>query len=1094
MQQLGGFPKLGVERRQESPIINGDQQANTKAKQIGWHLRQAAGMDSSPESKEDTDYWGHETVAGSHGAQVTTKVPVTTGFVHSNENIAQRFPKKPLSPNSDLATQLHEDFHHMMGRIEQKHGVQARQNLAYNLWHSIPLHGTAHHYDYGAYMAGNLPDARRPEEAIASLHNYLNDPAARDEYHSAYGHGDVTRQSAHDQMKQAFKHLQRMTKKADIRWMKRRYSMKELQNLVHDRPPITLPEGAKPEVAHQKPKAAENETLRMEKSEDLQKLAKRVLDPSLGYTIRHNITTHVNPYELNPSKRRYHILEVSAHSPDGTKVGNTIIGDNDVGLEASNTFVHPEHRRRGLASAMYAHAEKLMGKKMLPSRSQTLDGQALWSGTQGEFAKHEEDDEGMRLLAHPNRDERRMALKLGTINDRHLMRAFYDEDPSIQMDALHHPAMSHESLMALMHMPQSEAMQLLGMKHKLFNREHLKALYDHHAQSGTPAVMDAVTASDKLYPELMERMYADGNASRSLLARTDVPASIVRAAIEKHFVPGHNTKGPERYLTIEALKSPHAPHDLVEQAIKNGDEGIQLAAAKSPGLRPDIADDILKRGHVPNAPGAFLRSALARSPFATEKHLDTALEDHNPLVRAAVFSTESPLLKQKHVDRAIEKGHLHDILVALKSKAANPGHLSKLAQHKDPKIQGLYTAYQQKDALKKYEAELGTFLKKNNLQEVDPNSDIVRDMLGYNHNLLSTFEAAKFLIAGNAPSLDQVRRSLWQADGDPEKAALLAYGLDVNDGNLRALRAIRDLKEHKKAEPVSEVPQDILPGVAEASKAAESVQRAYQDRFVFPVKLGGKHSEGTLLARDNVGGHVYLLKPGSGPISPAAGDAEEAASQSRREAGFWHVADDWGLGDYLPRTDLILINNKEYACMELLPWKYKTLDKLKKDDESLPQKLLGPYLKSGALHKWAVLDYVLGNPDRHANNLMADDTGDTPHADVKLIDHGSAMAGDDFDPANDQNSFVPYYLRAWVIGPFNSLSVTDKLKVMPRVDDHMADELHDWVSHLHAHELGAQLLRYGVNPEPAIARLAKLKVLMSQEPVDLAINKLWVTT
>jgi ADP-ribose pyrophosphatase YjhB (NUDIX family) len=709
------------------------------------------------------------------------------------------------------------------------------------------------------------------------------------------------------------------------------------------------------------------------------------------------------------------------------------------------------------------------------------------------YKKHEEDDEVMRLLLHPNRDERRMALKLGTVNDRHLMRALTDEDPSIQTDALNHPAMTHGSLMSLMHAPQTENLQLLGMNHKLFNREHLRALYDSHSKKKTQPIMDAITASDKLYPELMERMYHDGNGNRNLIARTDAPASIVNDAIEKHFVPGADQKGPHRYMTIEALRHPQAKHELAEKAIHEGDAGIQLAAAVSPGLPPAVAEDYLRRG--PTSPGkdSFLRAALVRSPFATERHLDLGLEDPHPLVRAAVFDTQSPLLKPKHVDRAIEKGHLHDILMALKSKAANPGHLSKLANHKDPAVRTLSDAYRQKSGLKKFESNLGMFLKKNNL-DVDPNSDIVRDMLGYNHNLMSTFDAAKFLIAGNQPSLDQVRKALWQHDGDVEKAALTAYGLEVNEGNLRALRAIRDISQHKKSGALSIDVKSVQPGVEEASDTAQAVERSFKDHFVFPVKLGGKHSGGTLIARDNKGGEVYLLKPGSGGISPAAGDQEESASQSRREAAFWHIADMWGLGEYLPQADLVIIDGKEFAAIRLLPWKYKTVDKLKKDDETLPQKLLGPYLKAGAIHKWAVLDYVLGNPDRHANNLMADFSNEAPHADVKLIDHGSAMAGEGFDPANDQNSFVPYYLRAWVIGPFNSLSISDKLKVMPRVDDHIADELNGWVSNLHAHDLQSQLLRYGIDPEPAMERLSHIKTLMSKEPVDLAINKLWITT
>jgi hypothetical protein len=164
------------------------------------------------------------------------------------------------------------------------------------------------------------------------------------------------------------------------------------------------------------------------------------------------------------------------------------------------------------------------------------------------------------------------------------------------------------------------------------------------------------------------------------------------------------------------------------------------------------------------------------------------------------------------------------------------------------------------------------------------------------------------------------------------------------------------------------------------------------------------------------------------------------------------------------------------------------MDKVKEEDPGRVLQVLGRNLKAGALHQWAVLDFVLGNPDRHANNLMVRDDS------VQLIDHGSAMAGPDFDPAHDKYSFTPFYLRAWASGKFSVMDAADKLKAMPRLDHKTEEQLRAWVDGLHASDLDKILYRYGVNPEPARERLAKLKVLMTQDPADLAINKLWVTT
>lgn len=365
---------------------------------------------------------------------------------------------------------------------------------------------------------------------------------------------------------------------------------------------------------------------------------------------------------------------------------------------------------------------------------------------------------------------------------------------------------------------------------------------------------------------------------------------------------------------------------------------------------------------------------------------------------------------------------------------------------------------------------------------------VVSAMLGYRHDLAGALEAARFLTGGGVRTPEQVRQGLWEADGEVEEGALLAYGLDPSEANLRALRAVRAMTRTAKAEPQAATAQDVQPGDPDASEAAEEVERAFTDRFVMPVELGGKHSKGSLLARDQDSGRVWLLKPGSGGQTPAAGAREEPASQSRREAAFWHVADLWHLGEFYPRADLLLVDGREYAAIQLLPWSFETLDKALKIDANRGRAALEPYLKDGMLHRWAVVDYVLGNPDRHANNLMIRGT------DVRLIDHGSAMAGEAFDPAHDQYSFTPYYLRAWCTGRFSKMDAAAKLKGMPRISREAEVHLRAWLDGLKPEDLDKVLLRYGVNAAPAKERLSRLKMMATQMPVDLAINRAWVET
>jgi hypothetical protein len=104
------------------------------------------------------------------------------------------------------------------------------------------------------------------------------------------------------------------------------------------------------------------------------------------------------------------------------------------------------------------------------------------------------------------------------------------------------------------------------------------------------------------------------------------------------------------------------------------------------------------------------------------------------------------------------------------------------------------------------------------------------------------------------------------------------------------------------------------------------------------------------------------------------------------------------------------------------------------------------------------------------------------------------MAGTQFDPAHDKNSFTPFYLRAWATGKFSTLSPQDKLKVMPRLSREAEEQFRGWLDGLHAEDLDRVLLRYGVDPAAAKMRLARLKVTATQGPADLAVNRAWVET
>lgn len=369
------------------------------------------------------------------------------------------------------------------------------------------------------------------------------------------------------------------------------------------------------------------------------------------------------------------------------------------------------------------------------------------------------------------------------------------------------------------------------------------------------------------------------------------------------------------------------------------------------------------------------------------------------------------------------------------------------------------------------------------------NSEVLGDQVGFQPEFSDAFQAARWLSGGRDIPVDAIRRALYENDGNFEHAALKAYGFEPTDENLKALRAIQGMSTLSKAEPVYSTAGSVTAGHTEGEDVAEMVRRAYKDKFVFPVALSGKHSRGSMVARDQETGTTWLLKPGSGGAGSAAGSSEEGASQSAREAAWYRVVKEWGMWHWYPRAELLFIDEKPFAAMTLLSYDFKTIEKRRMGDPSAPRKILGPHLSDGLVHQWAIADFVMGNPDSHGQNCMSDDEGD-----VKLIDHGSAFAGDAFDPAQDKNSFVPYALRAWAPRDFNKLSIEDKLRYLPRLQADVAERIGHWVAGLSAASLGAICSRYGIDPEPTLARLAKLRGLALEKPVDRAIDELWVTT
>lgn len=98
-----------------------------------------------------------------------------------------------------------------------------------------------------------------------------------------------------------------------------------------------------------------------------EELGKGALDPNAGYKINHKM-------EGLPGSR---VSTVTAHAPSGEVVGFAKFAHTGPHLKSFLVNVDEDHQRKGLATAMYDHAEQNTGKKILPSDVQTDEGKAF---------------------------------------------------------------------------------------------------------------------------------------------------------------------------------------------------------------------------------------------------------------------------------------------------------------------------------------------------------------------------------------------------------------------------------------------------------------------------------------------------------------------------------------------------------------------------------------------------------------------------------------------------------------------------------------------------------------------------------------------
>ena len=344
------------------------------------------------------------------------------------------------------------------------------------------------------------------------------------------------------------------------------------------------------------------------------------------------------------------------------------------------------------------------------------------------------------------------------------------------------------------------------------------------------------------------------------------------------------------------------------------------------------------------------------------------------------------------------------------------------------------------------------------------------------------FKTASFMANNYTPSLDDIHRAMLSYESDVVGAALDAHKLPVTAENREMLQILLRAKSKDKlgkSEGFGQEALEFKPFDKGAVSFAAKAQEAYKAGKIKRVKLGGKHSAGSRLLRDSEG-QVWFLKPGSGGLSSAKGVTEEKASASRREVAFNQVASLCGMQDFVPKSALLVVNGQETAMMQFFAGKYRPVNKIRK--ERMLDSLFAPYIENTVLHRCATLDYLMGNTDRHAGNVLSDGK------EFKLIDAGSAFAGDSFNPL-DPKTFIPIYLRAFSSRDFKVMTPKERFDLMPKLNEQAEFSFMGWLQSLPMGQILHLLHRYGINSEPFVRRYNEL--MGCSGPKNEFLNKFW---
>lgn len=278
-------------------------------------------------------------------------------------------------------------------------------------------------------------------------------------------------------------------------------------------------------------------------------------------------------------------------------------------------------------------------------------------------------DDILRLLDHPNINERTMALRLHGVTPHHLQTASLDPDPAVHSLAIHHPAFDYACGLHLMESDHDASgkhptgqQEIFLSKPEGVEPDHLSAGFENAKRNpdATHALHTMLVTHPNLTPEIVQKLYHEPTLSLDnrleLMGHSQVPPDIIDHAINLATV---HPSDQATKLAHKALEHPSVTEAQVGSLVKLAQStktpwihDLAVHALSHAKVPVELIEDLQRKALVqPSLEHSALRAAAASGPSAKPEHVDAALRD-SPMVWKNLHNAN---LTPIHMDQIMQK-------------------------------------------------------------------------------------------------------------------------------------------------------------------------------------------------------------------------------------------------------------------------------------------------------------------------------------------------------------------------------------------------------------------------------------------------------